>query len=126
MKINIVYTSDTLPTKKNSKRIIYVKGKPIIVSSAEYVKWEKQFVSEIKTVEHKPWKVKSWEFIFFAPNKRKFDLDNKLTSILDWLVLGGFLEDDTYPCIPDIKVSFGGYAKTWEVHMVFITLEEWN
>jgi len=47
-------------------------------------------------------------YTFFAPDKRKGDISNKLESVNDLLVDCGILEDDNWFVLGDYRVKFGG------------------
>jgi len=48
---------------------------------------------------------------FFSQTRRKSDIDNHATSILDLLVDLGILEDDNWSVIPMMIIKFGGHDK---------------
>lgn len=97
------------PSKKNSK-IMVCRGKfPILLPSSKYTEWHKdallQLLGKKKILSDKI------TIIFYAGDKRKFDLTNKAESILDTLVDAGLLEDDNYSIISELILKFGGYEK---------------
>lgn len=51
------------------------------------------------------------ELIFYAKDKRLFDLSNKAESIMDLLVDAGVIEDDNYSFVPELNLKFGGQDK---------------
>jgi Holliday junction resolvase RusA-like endonuclease len=98
-----------IPSKKNSKRIIRVKWKPLIISSSDYLSWEKQFISEMFWKYEKINYPVRIEIIFHPWDRRKFDLSNKFESIADALVKVWILEDDNYSILSEIIM------KVWEI-----------
>lgn len=49
--------------------------------------------------------------IFFNADKRRHDLDNQASSILDTLVKANILEDDNQNFIECIQLQYGGHDK---------------
>ena len=81
-------------TKKNSLRIINVKGKPIIIPSELYKKYEREcrpFIPKIYPPISYPINMKC---IYYMPTRRKVDLNNLLEASTDMLVFYKVLEDD--------------------------------
>lgn len=108
-----IVLAGNVPSKKNSKRIIYVHGRIMIIPSKDYVNWQKEKVLELKQqkiprVEN----VKLVEITLFVPTKRRADLTNKAESIMDLLVDGDVLEDDNYFIVPELSLKLGGIDKT--------------
>lgn len=106
------WNGSSLPSKKNSKQIIRIKGKdgkirPSIISSQEYLNWENGFVREIKTLGTNVGKCLVASVTIRAPNRRRFDLSNKWESIADALVKAGYLFDDDVAHIPEIRIRYG-------------------
>ena len=56
-------------------------------------------------------KVLCLEVVFYAENRRSYDLSNKFESVADLLVDCGVLADDNYSVIPRVVLSFGGLDK---------------
>ena len=98
--MNEVIAKFTVPlppiTKKNSQRIVIIKGKPCIIPSEKYKEYEGAalwFVPKRGTPIDFPVNVKC---IFYIPNNRLCDLTNHLESIDDVMVKAGLLKDDNY------------------------------
>jgi len=92
-----------VPSSKNSKRIVYVKGRALVLNSkfAEtYIRetakqWmlnKPNFIHLIKG-KNKPYKI---EFQFIRESKRRFDFVNLCQLPLDLMVKYGYLTDDDY------------------------------
>jgi len=99
-----------IPSKKNQKQIIYVKGRPLIISSKAHKEWhtEQLWLLKGKTCVTDPISV---QITIYAPDKRKADLTNKAESLMDLLVDAKIIEDDNWFIIPNISLHFGGVDK---------------
>jgi len=109
------------PSKKNSKQIIYVRGKPLIISSKDYAIWHKTALQTLKTAPKFNGNTKAVVLCFYSENKRKFDLSNKAESIMDLLVDAGILQDDNYEVVPRLILEYGGISKEnprCEIHLL--------
>ena len=51
------------------------------------------------------------QLIFYPSTKRKGDLDNKATSVLDLLTDDGIIPDDNWYAVPELNLKFGGKDK---------------
>lgn len=80
------WTGDSLPSKKNSKRIIQRYGKPSIISSKEYLDWENGFVAELKSLKRTLGTCKKCNVRISSPDLRRWDLSNKWESVADAMV----------------------------------------
>ena len=80
-------------SKKNHSQIITVKGRPMLIPSKQYKKYEKECGEFLKDVDPflDPCNVKC---LFYMPTHRKVDLTNLLEAIDDILVHYGILIDD--------------------------------
>jgi Holliday junction resolvase RusA-like endonuclease len=108
--INLVVHGRT-PSKKNSKQIIYVRGKPLIISSKDYAEWHKISLQTLKNAPRLSVNIEVVRLTFYSENKRKFDLSNKAESIMDLLVDAGILLDDNYEVVPKLILEYGGISK---------------
>lgn len=99
----------TIPSKKNSKRIVGRGKRMFIISSKNYLEWEKEKANEIYgqldeiTAITTPIRL---SITFSSSTKRKWDLSNKVESIQDLLVKVGILEDDNWSIVQELEVSF--------------------
>ena len=80
-------------TKKNSQRIVVVRGRPMIIPSKLYKDYErdcKPYIPNVDTIDY-PINLKC---IYYMPTKRKVDLCNLLEATCDMLVFYKVLADD--------------------------------
>ena len=85
-------------TKKNSQRIIYCKGRPMIIPSEKYREYEKMcgwFVPKDKMISV-PVNIRCH---FYMKTRRKCDLTNLLEAIDDVLVHYKVIADDNYSIV---------------------------
>lgn len=85
-------------TKKNSQKIIWQKGRPLIVPSDQYKQYEKDcgwFLPKGQKIDY-PVNV---QCVFWMKTKRKCDLTNLLEAIDDILVHHAVIVDDNYNII---------------------------
>jgi len=111
------------PSKKNSKQIIYVRGKPLIISSKDYATWHKTALQTLKIAPRFNGNTKEVVLTFYSHDKRKFDLSNKAESIMDLLVDAGILQDDNYEVVPKLTLIYGGCEKEkarCEIQMLWV------
>lgn len=91
-------------TKKNSQQIIMVHGRPMIIPSTQYKKYEKDalrcIIPSMDPIDY-PVNV---ECHFYMATRRRVDLNNLLECATDVLVHAGVLKDDN----SDIVVGHDG------------------
>ena len=106
-------------TKKNSQQIIRIKGKPRIIPSKLYKKYEKDsapFIPNIETINY-PINLKC---IYYMPTRRKVDLNNLLEATTDMLVHYKVLEDDNSKIVVSHDGSRVRYDKNIPRTEIFI------
>ena len=118
--------SGTIYSKKNSKRIITNArtGKPQIISSGHAknqelnMLWEfsAQLKEQGREIFEKPTKeyegrIFEVDVTIFQPDRKRRDLDNQLTAILDGLVGAMALPDDSNKFLRKISATLGGVDK---------------
>lgn len=112
--LNLNY-SGVIFSKKNSKQIISVKGRPIIVSNKNAKKNEKdmsaEFALQVILAKWQPKGAYSVSMYFTRKDNIRRDLDNLATSVLDALVLAGALADDNVSSVPELHVYDMGVDK---------------
>jgi Holliday junction resolvase RusA-like endonuclease len=109
--INLILNGN-IPSKKNS-RINFCRGnRPISIPSNEYRKWHEEQSWQIARHRPKePIKKCKIEFVYWVATKRKADLDNKNSSILDLLVDCQFIEDENYFVVVEENSKLAGIDK---------------
>lgn len=106
-------------TKKNSQQIIRIKGKPRIIPSKLYKKYEKDcapFIPNIETINY-PINLKC---MYYMPTRRKVDLNNLLEATTDMLVHYKVLEDDNSKIVVSHDGSRVRYDKNIPRTEIFI------
>jgi Holliday junction resolvase RusA-like endonuclease len=98
-----------IPSKKNCKQIVRSKGRPMIISASDYLRWEKWAVLELKSQANKcPGKNRfdccDVVIGITFPDKRKTDLSNKIEGVMDALVKAGIIKDDCWDVVRSINV----------------------
>lgn len=99
-----LWISGRIPSKKNSKRIVTRGKRPILLSSKDYLSWEKQAILEIKVgwEQGKIIKCESITYRFSFPDNRVRDLSNSVEGVNDALVMAGVLKDDKWQITGDL------------------------
>ena len=108
-----------VPSKKNSKRLVYAGHRPVLISSKAYEAWHTiamyEVMQEIKSIAPKYRIIESPSEVsvtIFAATRRKEDLTNKAESVMDLLVDMGVLADDNWTEVPRVCLQYGGYDKS--------------
>lgn len=122
MTLPTLWLSGSIPSKKNSKRIAKRGGKSLLLSSTNYLAWEKIAILEIKCAwQHNTIiNCESITYEFKFGDKRKRDLSNSVEGVNDALVSAGVLIDDNWNVTGDLILK-GSYAKSKEDTGVLIT-----
>lgn len=81
-------------TKKNHSRIIVRNGKPLLIPSEAYKKYEDECGWYVKLKGEKISSPLTVRCLFYMPTKRRVDLPNLLNAIDDILVHYDVIEDD--------------------------------
>lgn len=99
-------------TKKNSQRIVYMKGHAAIMPSKNYVEYEKLWADQHIGICGPPIEVPcSVECHYYMSTKRRVDLTNLLEATDDLLVKCGVLADDNSKIIVSHDFSRVHYDK---------------
>lgn len=98
--VRYVIKGNVVP-KKNSKQISIRGGKPVVRSSDRYNEWNQYAVMSLR-VQARGKKFSKCKILvsFYYGDKRKRDIDNGTSSVLDTLKDAGIIEDDNYTLIP--------------------------
>ncbi len=109
---------DVIVAKKNNKRIMRApNGRPWIASSQEAKMQEQVMAYEFaKQAKEQGWQANDKaayyvEIYITEPDKRRRDLDNQATAVLDALVQAGVLPDDDNKHVQSLHVELRGYDK---------------
>lgn len=104
--------------KKNSKRIFW----HTILPSENYLEWNKRCRESLKWIEilynHFPCEILVEQI---AHNKVKWDVDNCVTSLLDFMVDVGILQDDNKFEVSKMTVLNKGYVKNCPITKVILS-----
>lgn len=98
-------------TKKNSQQIIQIKGRPMLIPSAQYKAYEKKCEGFI------PWDIAKIDYpvnvkaTYYMPTRRKVDLCNLHAALHDIMVHHGLLVDDNCNIIVSTDGSRVEYDK---------------
>ena len=103
--------SGTVPSKKNS-RINTRSGRSF--PSKRFTDWEKpalqELASQFRGLSVTGYPI-SMTMVFYNGDRRRHDLDNQSSSILDTLVKSGVIEDDNQNFVESLQLSYGGVDK---------------
>lgn len=118
--------SGVIPSKKNSRVCASRNGRIINIPSASYTDWHAKNLSLIVYQEQgKPRAMRTpceMELVVRYPDRRRRDLDNALSSVLDLLVDAGVLPDDNWTSVERISVR-GELARNGEPPSAFVELK---
>jgi len=101
-----------IPSKKNSKYLVYRGGRPYFIPSPAYKLWHEEQSWVIKKCRPKtPIEKCDVTLIFYAPDRRAADLTNKAESIMDLLVDNGIIKDDNWFVVIKLNLIFNEVDK---------------
>lgn len=112
-------------TKKTHQQIIRVHGKPIVIPSKQYRKYEKDCAPFLLPYAHQ--NIKDRVNVcckYYMPTKRRVDITNLLQSTMDLLVAYGILADDNSNIVASMDGSRVLYDKTFSRTEIEITKYE--
>lgn len=100
-------------SKKNSQRIVIVRGRPMIIPSKVYKDYEKAAVALLRQqYSGEPIDTKvNVAMVFYMPTHRRVDLVNLQEACLDVLVTAGILQDDNSKIVACMDESYVTYDK---------------
>ena len=111
-----------IPSKKNCKMALPIKGRCMVVNSTAYRTWQRETANQLLgKVPMSPVAKCSIEMWIYAPDNRKSDLSNKAESVMDLLVENAVIEDDNWFCVKYLELLFGGVDKGTPRAVVKIT-----
>src|SRR4051794_32605857 len=97
-----------VPSKKNSRRAIYVGGRTIMIASKQYEAWHEEAAWALKLSRVGRLAPETIVITFYPPDRIAGDLSNKCESVMDLLVDMEILKDDNWFICGDIHLKFGG------------------
>lgn len=113
MKIELM---GNVPSQKNRK-IISVNqatGRPFLRSAPAVKAWQSTANLVLRS-KFRGYVIKDYPIsvtlIFFFDSKRRHDLDNALSTVMDALVAAEIIPDDNVNYVDCIQVQYGGYDK---------------
>lgn len=110
-------------TKKNSQRIVTVKGRPMILPSKQYKAYEQNCAPFLKGWMDEPISCAvNVRCVYYMPTRRRVDLTNLMEATHDILTRYGILQDDHSGIIVSVDGSRVRYDK--ENPRVEIEIEE--
>ena len=100
-------------SKKNSQRIVIVRGRPMIIPSKVYKDYEKAAVALLRQqYSGEPIDAEvNVAMVFYMPTHRRVDLVNLQEACLDVLVTAGILQDDNSKIVACMDESYVTYDK---------------
>ncbi len=96
------------PSKKNSKQIVRVRGRPMIIASKVFQQWHRDALESIKRPLAALERVQEVKLVIWGRDRRKWDVSNRAESVMDLLVDAGILSDDSYAVVPRLVAEYGG------------------
>ena len=105
-----------VPSKKNSKRLVYAGHRPVLISSKAHEAWHTLASYELKPQIASRMAVGALPFVkpvtvsitIFSKDARDNDLTNKSESVLDLLVDNFVLSDDNWRVVREVNLTYGG------------------
>lgn len=103
--MTIILDTDIPPSKKNSRNIFMRGGRPVNIPSKNYANWHEIAIWKLPRIA-KPIDHAICVYItFLRKSKVKFDNTNKAESIMDLLVDGGILRNDSWDVVPKVIIE---------------------
>jgi len=93
MKTAYINIYGRIPSKKNSKRIVRNGGKTFVISSKNWMDFEKAQLPRIEALSNlkSPYKV---DYKFYLKGKGNTDIDNMMAGINDLFEKAGVIDND--------------------------------
>ena len=99
-------------TKKNSQRIVVVRGRPMVLPSKKYTEYQKACALFMPKVKEPITEAVNVKCLYYMETRRHVDLVNLEEATLDILVKYGVLEDDNSLIVWSMDGSRVLYDKT--------------
>ena len=98
-----------IPSKKNSRLVVgRGRGRALNIPSAQYREWHKANLGSVRAqlaAQEIPAAPLELRLRIYLADRRRRDLDNALSSVLDLLVDAGALKDDSWAVVPRMQVE---------------------
>lgn len=109
----VITIQGTTPAQKNGKSVgVNPRTGKIFVTSSKTVKsWQKEALKQLSVYKGQAEGELFITMAFYNGDKRKRDLDNQASSILDVLVASGLIKDDNCFVVNRMCLMFGGVDK---------------
>lgn len=101
------------PSKKNGRILTGKSGRLLSIPSKTYKTWHTEALWQLKKYQPITVYPCALTIILWGATKRRWDIDNRATSILDVLQDAGILEDDDWSHVQTLTIQYGGYAKDY-------------
>lgn len=125
--LKITLYGQTRP-KKNSKQIVRIHGRPMVISSKRYMEWHKNAIDQLEKANVPKNKIDYEVEVkckFYQEDRRPRDLSNMIESINDLLVDYEFLADDNRKIIKKLIITDGGVVGK-EAARAEVEVNEWD
>lgn len=99
-----------VPSQKNSKKVTYINGRPVVYTSASVKEWQQSAAWQLKQAPQYQGKV-TITMTIYRSTARRVDLDNMASGCLDALVKAEIIQDDSWKFVLALVVVFGGIDK---------------
>lgn len=106
-----------VPSQKNRKIISMNRAthRPFLRSAPAVKDWQERALVEL-TQQWRGYEMSGYPIsvtcVFYFDNRRRHDLDNALSSVMDALVAAKVIEDDSVAYVDCLTLQYGGYDKT--------------
>jgi Holliday junction resolvase RusA-like endonuclease len=113
--MKLTLSGDT-PSQKNRKIISknFSTGRPFLRTAPAVKEWQERVIVELKQ-QFKGYIVSGYPIditvVIYFSNKRRHDLDNALSSIMDAMTAAEIIMDDSVEYVSCISISYGGIDK---------------
>lgn len=108
-------------TKKNSQRIAWCKGRPLVLPSKRYTDFQKACEQYMPVIFNPIDEAVNVKCLYYMPTRRRVDLVNLLEATLDILVHYGVLADDNSNIVVSHDGSLVLYDKDHPRTEIYIT-----
>lgn len=105
----IIRLTAPIPSKKNSRLVVgRGRGRALNIPSAQYREWHRANLGSVRAqlaAQEIPSAPLELRLRIYLADRRRRDLDNALSSVLDLLVDAGALKDDSWAVVPRMQVE---------------------